>query len=165
MTRRDDSHLDTATLEQLAVLLSLASRPATPGESLPAGLPDLAECRRRLSGIPAAGFGTADRLLDAVCEPCSSADAFVRIRQLTQELLLRGVTKEQHDALTLVYHAAAAAAFALFGVQITNRPIEQRLALYESLAAALRETPLGSLFLRAVDRAESQGLADAPDAG
>ena len=162
MTSSEDPRLKGATSAQLTTLLSLAFLSGGSEESVPAIARDLVETRRLLSQVPAGGFGTAERLLDAICVPRTSLDGLLRMKETAKELLATAATREQQDAVTLVYHAAVAAALAEHGARITSRPIEERMGLYESLAVALRGQLLGDIFLRAVDRAVKQMTSPDP---
>jgi hypothetical protein len=99
--------------------------------------------------------GTDERLLEVVAAPGTSLKELRRIKDLAKELLESASGADDRDAVRLLYHAAVAAALGGRGVDISTRPLETRRAIYRRLAEAFIEHPLGAIFTRAADRADS----------
>jgi hypothetical protein len=74
------------------------------------------------------------------------------IKELAKELSSGAKTEAQRSAAGLIYHAAVAAALVHHGVNISGRPPESRLGLYEDLATAFVADSLGPVFRLAIDR-------------
>ncbi len=161
MSTDDEPDIYRATPEQIVRLLSVATFASTTEEAVPAVVLDVAERRRLLSEIPAGGVGTADPLLDAISPPGAPVETLARMKRLAGSL--EPPSAAHRDVLTLVYHAAVAAAFGRYGAVLTSRPIESRREIYWALAGSLEEGPLRALFRAAVEyaaRLEMQNPTD-----
>ncbi len=151
----DDAILGECTPAQLSVLLALALPQAREPRSLTAAVADTTGLRRLLATILDPTGGTAEDLLGAATDPTSTLERLVAVKLAAKRLIRNASTDDHVRALTIVYHAATAAAFAVHAAQISSCDLEQRLGLYEDLASALAGHPLGDVFRRCVDRAGS----------
>ena len=96
---------------------------------------------------------SAAGLLEEVCSPSVSVDALHRVKELAKRLIDAAGNDALRDAATVLYHASVAAAFARHGVNLSSRPITERLQLFGDLAATLDPGPLAEVFAAAVRRA------------
>jgi uncharacterized protein (DUF2336 family) len=91
-------------------------------------------------------------LLATTCDAQTPLETLRGIKELAKTLLADATTEAHRTATVCLYHLTLAAAFARHGVNISSRPLETRLALYEDLATALGDGPPGRLFQEAIDR-------------
>jgi hypothetical protein len=157
MPTSSSSIVDQCTPSQLKTLLGLAAGAPGEGAGLLAQAADpgrLAEVLAELCGSEA---GAGDVLVETVCGPRAPLEALGGVKELAKKLLGEATTEAQRNAATVLYHGAVAAAFGRHGVNISTRPVEARLGLYEDLATALGPHPLGEVFREAVDRALKPG--------
>ena len=159
MLKLSSAIIDRCTPSQLKALLALASRPQGEPTSLSAQAANPAELGRLLTELCQGQAESGELLLNAVCEAETPVEALRGIKELAKNLLVDARTEAHRNAATFLYHAAVAAAFGRYGVDISTRPISARWTLYEDLAATLAGHPLGEVFQQAVDRAMNAGAA------
>ena len=91
-------------------------------------------------------------LLSTICALETPLLRLQEIKELAKTLLVDAQTEAYRAATILLYHLAVAAAFGRYGVNISSRSLDARLALYEDLATALGSDQLGNVFRRFIDR-------------
>lgn len=143
--------LDRSQPSQLKTLLGLATQVEGGGGPLPAQAADAAGLRRLLTEVCSGQGESGDLLLETVCDRDVPLEVLQGIKQLAKDIVAAAATEGQRHAATILYHAAIAAGFAWYGVNLSSRPIVDRLALYEDLAAVLAGEPLGAVFVAAVE--------------
>ncbi len=155
MTKPSSTTVERATGEQLKTLLGLASRPPGQRESvaLLGTVTDLDELRKLLSECCGAIGESGDLLLATSCDEKTPIEALRSIKDIAKKLRAKAPSEAHRQAATLLYHAAIAAAFARYGINLSSRSVDSRSELYEDLAIAFVAEPLGEVFRLAVDRA------------
>ncbi|MFC1889006.1 hypothetical protein ACFL4G_04540 [Thermodesulfobacteriota bacterium] len=87
-----------------------------------------------------------------VCSQDTSLKSLAALKERAKQILKRAKTEQERGAATILYHSAIAAGYGLYGRNLSSRPIEKRLDLYEDLATAIGEDPFGRVFRRAVEQ-------------
>ena len=152
MTASWSRRLDQLSDEGLSALLSVALSSGRPASWLPTSSAGIVRARASLAAVAdTSGDGPA-AWLDEVAEPSTSLARLVAVKRAAKALVRSVEDEGTRTAAILVYHAAIAAAFARHATVISSRPPGLRLGLYDGLAAALGDHPLGRVFRAAVDR-------------
>ena len=153
MGKLSRSDLDSVPPVRLLALLGLASRPqeATTGTRLRGTRKDsLVATLQRFA--EKTGWAALD-LLD------QTTGAEVPLEKLREEVdaartfAAEAADPEEWFTASFVYHVAIAAAMARYQVNLSPRPMDSRIELYEDFASRLGNHPLGDIFRQAVDRA------------
>lgn len=153
MPTPSSSIVDQCTPSQLKALLGLAAGPPGEGAGLLAQAANPGRLAELLGELCGGGAGSGHLMVETVCAPRTPIEALHGVKELAKKLLAEATTEAQRNAATVLYHGAVAAAFGRHGVNISTRPVEARLGLYEDLATALAAHALGEVFCGAVDRA------------
>ena len=141
--------LDRCSVGQVRTLLDLAARSA--GDvAHPRSTANLAGT---LTELCKAQGRSGELILSTVCDADASVEILRGLKDLAKQLVQDATTAAHRDAATLLYHATIAAAAARHRRNISSLPFEDRIVLYEELAAALAGDPLGGIFCQAVEAA------------
>jgi hypothetical protein len=152
--------LGECTTTQMKALLGL-------GETTPGTRNDLVllatqpEVMRRLihEACSEEGESVPDPLAE-VSNPQTTTARLAGIKNWTKTVLGRSLDEGRRTAVTILYHAAIAAAFAHHGEEISTLPIDSRWVLYQDLADALAGDPLAAVFRACADRIEEERPAE-----
>jgi hypothetical protein len=144
--------LSNCSLTQMRALLGLAVGDDARRPSLPALATNLDDLRGRLARLSRDDTEPAELLLEMACAADASLDGLTAIKERAKLLLDRAATPEDRGAATILYHVAIASGFLHHGRNLSSRPIELYLPLYDDLAAALRSGPMEELFRGAFRR-------------
>ncbi|MCI0490703.1 MAG: hypothetical protein L0229_29265 [Blastocatellia bacterium] len=153
MSKPSSVRIEQCTQAQLKELLSLAAGQPGRNVSMPIGMADREELYRLLAELCGGEEGSGELLLTTICAEEAPVEALRGIKELAKKLSADARTEAHRNAAILVYHAAIAAAFGRHGINLSSRPIDARCSLYEDLATAFAEDPLGDVFREAADRA------------
>ena len=156
MTNPATTTIDRCTPSQLKALLALAAERSGHDTSLPARVANRDELLRLLTEACDGAEESGEVLLATTCDEHTPLEALRGIKEMAKTLLAEAATEAHRTAATCLYHLALAAAFARYGVNISTRVLETRLALYEDLATALGDSLPGKVFREAIDRLLSQ---------
>lgn len=148
--------LDQCTLSQLKGLLSVVLEEKNECFSLPAQATAPAIAARLLDELLPEGGPTGANLLEIVSYETTRLDKLLEVKNLAKLLVDKADTDRHRNAAILLYHAAIAAAYGRERVNLSSRPIESRLSLYDDLALALRRSPLGKVFRQSVEHAAAE---------
>ena len=154
MIKEPSALIEGCSASQLKALLALGA--ADTGQPLPVqGMP-YDEFQQLLSDQCQYLAESGPQLLCQVCAENTPIETLRNIKDLAKYLIAGAKTDAQRTAVTILYHAAIAAAYGSHGINLSSRSIEARLELYLDLADASRDNPLGQVFDSAVDRAEKK---------
>ncbi len=154
MERPTGISLERLNVTQLKTLLGLATIPERAGESLQVA--ESARLSALLTELCHNEGRSGDLLLTTVCDPATALEVLRGIKELAKRLLAEAPTDAHRNAATVLYHAAIAAGVAHHGTNMSSRPLDARLPLYEDLAATLAGERLGLIFHAAVERARDE---------
>lgn len=143
--------LERCNVTQLKTLLGLATIPERAGESLPTQIAQNIRLSALLTELCHNEGQSGDLLLTTVCDAGTSLEVLRGIKELAKRLLAEAPTDAHRDAATVLYHAAIAAGVAHHGINMSSRPLDARIPLYEDLAATLAGERLGLIFRAAVE--------------
>ena len=151
----DVRQLDQCSSNQLSTLLRLAALPHRSRSGMVELLrePALLEAALEEPGPDGAHFGREDVARLTAEEP--ELASLIEVKEHAKRSLVRPASARQRDALTLVYHAAVAAAYGVHAASISSRPIAARAANYSDMAMLLPPGPLRDIFVKALDRLEA----------
>jgi hypothetical protein len=152
MSKAVSTLIDGCTTEQLKELLELAARGSENDHVLLESVASMSEVHRLLTEMCGKKFESGDLLLNSVAAQDTSVEVLRGIKEFAKQLVSTTKSAPHRNAATLLYHAAEAAAYAHHGVNISTRSLETRWPLYQDLATALGDDPIGVVFRQAVDR-------------
>lgn len=137
----------SASLTQLAGLLRLASEPRDLGETVApfADPPEWMECLGEIAQVAASD---AQAWVKTVLDASASIEILRHVRHQARAAVERAFGSPQRTAAQLLYHVATAAAFLYHGVNIGERPLATRRALYALLADQLGGGAISDLLSR-----------------
>lgn len=141
---------DQCTPSQLKAFVDWATAPLDDPALLLAQSASHGELCKILNELSKSGSDSGDQFLATVCAPDTSLGTLHEIKELSKTLLKRAGSQAQRSAATMLYHGAIAASLGRHGINISSRPIERHISLYENLAIALAGDPLGPVFTLAV---------------
>jgi hypothetical protein len=129
--------------------------------SLPAAVRSLADLDERVRAalqVVSPGAPSVDAMFNADVK----VERLRQVKNLAKHGFERAGTGEEQVAIMLLYHAAIASAYGFHGEQISTRPMETAIELYDDLGNVLRSHPLGVAFRTSVERfhREWEGSAD-----
>ena len=136
---------------QLKALLGLAAGDPGDQESLLTYIPDREQLQHLLSELCADAEQAGEVLLAMACARDASLEVLSGLKEFAKRLSKKAATEPQRTAATFLYHLAIAAAIGQHSVNLSSRPSETRLELYEDLATALAGDPMGHVFRKAID--------------
>lgn len=135
----------SASLSQLAALLDLANTPRDLAETV-TPFADPLEWSACLGEIAHVTVADAERWVKTVLDPTASIEALRTVRDGARLAADGAVGSPECPAAALLYHVATAAAFLRHGVNIGQRPLTARRALYALLAEQLGGGPISELL-------------------
>jgi hypothetical protein len=145
--------LDSCSSGQLAMLLALAERGSIAARSLRPLSRSRDELQEMLARCSVGSHGTATAVIAMLTDPSTPLESHSEVkRDAKRQLREASAGKEQEEVLTLVYHAAIAAALLMHDTVISSRPPDERLALYEDFADVFAGTPVGLLFQKTAEK-------------
>ena len=151
---RTHSDLVSLTTPQLKRLLLLAS-----ASSALLDEPDNpTEVRRLLAELSTHSGQSGELLLDRVMAPTTPLSALYQIKDLAKQLANESSESAHGEAAKLLYHVVVAAAYGRRGVDISSRPLPERMRIYRRLAVVFHDSAIGDVFRRAVSHAQRSGL-------
>ena len=149
------SSLDGCDSARLRDLLDLALEPDGAVSSLAAELGDARTLGRLLTEL-LGDEATVEATVAGVVSPDTPVGMLRSIKELAQRRMESADPGNHRNAAAVLYHCAVAAGYAHHGMNLSSRPIESRLALYEDLAAVFSGHPLAVVLRAAVDRDRRQ---------
>jgi hypothetical protein len=152
MSKSTKTTIDRCTPSQMKQLLSLAAGDVRQGHPFSAQLPNIEALSRSLGELCDNTPQSGESLIQSVSAPDTPVSTLRDIKELAKTLSSNAKTESQRSAASLIYHASVVAALAHHGVNISGRPPESRLGLYEDLATACGANSLGRIFRLAIDR-------------
>jgi hypothetical protein len=152
MSRPKRTTIEHCTPSQMKQLLSLAAGDVSKGHPFSAQLPTGEVLSHSLNELCDNPPRSGESLIQAVCASDTPVAMLRDIKDLAKAFSMGAKNASQRSAASLVYHGSIAAALAHHGVNISERPPESRLGLYEDLATAFAAEALGQVFRLAIDR-------------
>ncbi len=156
MNRKDKGSLAGCSVDQLRVLLSLATQAENGCQSLPSVAAAPLQWRPRLNALCESEKYSGDVLLDVACSQESDIETLIAIKQQSKDLHKQATSDLDRAACMVLYHAVIASALAFHGKWISSNQQEGAVLLYSDLAQALRKDPLAKVFRKAIEVNESR---------
>lgn len=152
MTKDPSLSLRGCSLDQLRVLFGDAVGNVSSRNSLVAGA---ARSDQWLGALMELGGGESepgDLLLEMVCEPRTSLETLIAIKERAKLLHRRAHTCEGKTASLLLYNGAIAAGYCFHHTSISTRSLDQLRPLFSDLAQTMDHGALARLFRKAVGK-------------
>lgn len=143
-----------ASLSQLSALLHLATAPQDLAETVaPFSDPlDWIDCLGEIARVESSD---AEAWVKTVLDASASIDALHHVRDRARAAVDSAFGSPERAAAELLYHAATAAGFLYHGVNIGQRPLATRRALYALLAEQLGSGAIAELLTHAAHALEA----------
>jgi hypothetical protein len=146
VTKQSDRWVANASVRDLARVIELAADPAV----MIYRLRDPHVLAEVLDGLAEADeMPDGARLVSRITAGTASGLELIEVRRRAGVLGKRAVTPRQKASTDMLSHAAVAAAFAWYGLQISRRPISARQRLFKDLADCLHAGPIAAVFREA----------------
>ena len=121
----------------------------SPSDSVDIHDPD--EAGRLLREICTRQADSANILLELAAAPGTPLEDLRFIKELAKRLLKAANSSREAEAARLLFHVAVAAALGRFHIDMSSRPIADRILLYERLAIVFSGHQVGDVFRCAAD--------------